>query len=75
MLKARIVQDGTTYMIQTHFYSKQDAQGYIDSLIEQSEKYIAQKLAGKRVAPLMTVEKLQLQLENIKKFKIVEYED
>jgi len=63
---------GVRYLIQEGHYSQRDAQEYIDLLISQSERYISLKLMGKRVAPLMTIEQLEAQLENIKKFVIIE---
>lgn len=74
--KVKIIQpEGIKYMIQEYHYSKQYAQDYIDMLIDKSDYYIAAKNAGKLVAPLMTVEQLKNQLDNIKKFKIIEIDD
>jgi hypothetical protein len=64
--------DGVHYMIQTHFYSRGQAQEYIDILIYRSEAYIAQKRRGEHAAPLMTIEQLEIQLGNIKKFEILD---
>lgn len=70
--KVKIKQpDGVNYMIQTHFYSKRDAQEYINMLISKSNTYISQKRNGKFVAPLMTIEQLEIQLENIRLFEII----
>ena len=67
----KIVQpEGIKYMIQEYHYSEDLAQGYIDMLIEQSEECITKKKRGMRVAPLMSLEQLETQLENIRKFVI-----
>ena len=68
----KIIQpEGISYMIQSSFYQKEHAQAYIDMLISKMEKYILQKKAGKRVAPLMTLEKMETQLQVMKKFSIL----
>ena len=64
--------EGINYMIQTHHYSKHYAQDYIDMLICKMERYIDLKRKGMRVAPLMTLEQMETQLENMRKFEIVE---
>lgn len=63
---------GVNYLIQTHHYTRQYAEEYIDMLISQSKSYIEQKKRGKKVAPQITIEQLQTQLENIEKFEIEE---
>jgi hypothetical protein len=69
----RIIQpDGVNYLIHSAHYSGQYAQEYVDMLIEKMEKYIDLKRAGGRVAPLMTLEQMEIQLGNMKKFEIVE---
>jgi hypothetical protein len=69
--KVKIIQpEGIKYMIQEYHYSEEYAQAYIDMLIEKSEMYIEKKKRGIRTAPLMTVEQLEIQLRNIRKFKI-----
>ena len=71
--KVKIKQpDGIKYMIQEYHYSKDLAQEYIDMLISKSLVYIERKKKGEPVATLMTVEKLEVQLNNIKKFEILE---
>lgn len=69
--KVKIIQpEGIKYMIQEWHYSEEQAQEYINMLIEKSEAYIAKKKRGIRAAPLMTIEQLEIQLENIKSFII-----
>lgn len=69
----RIIQpEGTHYMIQELHYSPEYAQDYVNSLIQQMEKYILLKQQGDKVAPLMTLEQMKIQLENMKQFKVVE---
>lgn len=72
-MKARIIQPkGIKYLIQDLHYSKHQAQEYVDMLIEKMEGYIQVKRNGGRAAPLMTLEQMETQLENMKKFQIVE---
>lgn len=69
--KVKIIQpQGIKYMIQEYHYSLDQAQAYIDMLIEKSEAYIDKKKRGIRAAPLMTIEQLETQLENIRRFVI-----
>lgn len=69
--KVKIIQpEGIKYMIQEWHYSEEQAQEYIDMLIEKSEIYIDKKKRGIRAAPLMTIEQLEIQLENIRRFVI-----
>lgn len=69
--KVKIIQpEGIKYMIQEYHYNEDQARSYIDMLIEKSEIYIDKKKRGIRTAPLMTLEQLEIQLENIKKFVI-----
>lgn len=70
--KAKIKQpEGIKYMIQEYHYSKELAQEYIDMLIEKSEVYISKKRRGEKVAQMLTLEQLETQLDNIRKFEIV----
>lgn len=70
--RVKIIQpEGINYMIQEYHYSEEQAQEYIDMLIEKSEAYIAKKKRGVFTAPLMTIEELEIQIENIKRFIIV----
>jgi hypothetical protein len=72
---ARIVQpEGVKYMIQELHYTTEYAQSYIDMLISKMEDYIELKKRGKFIAPLMTLEQMEIQLENMKLFKVVEEE-
>ena len=69
----RITQpQGIHYLIQELHHSPEYAQGYVDMLIHKMEDYIVLKRQGKRVAPLMTLEQMEIQLENMKKFKVIE---
>lgn len=69
--RVKIIQpDGIRYMIQEYHYNKYLAQEYIDMLIEKMENYIAKKKRGSFVAPLMTLEQMEVQLEVMRKFKI-----
>jgi hypothetical protein len=67
--RAKIKQpEGIHYMIQEYHYSESDAQDYINMLIEKSEVYISKKGRGEKVAQMLTLEQLETQLENIRKF-------
>ena len=69
----KIVQpDGTKYMIQETHYSLDLARDYLNMLIEKMQKYIKLKKQGKEVAPLMTLDQMESQLEIMKRFKIIE---
>lgn len=71
--KARIIQpEGIRYMIQEYHYTKEYAHEYIDMLINKMEKYIEMKRRGELIAPLMTLEQMELQLFNMKKFTVEE---
>jgi len=71
--KVKIKQpEGIKNLIQEYHYSKDYAQSYIDMLVHKMENYIDQKRQGKRVAPLMTLEQMETQLEIMRKFEIVE---
>lgn len=71
--KFKIIQPaGINYMIQKWHYTREYAQEYIDMLIEKSEDYIERKKRGQRCAPLMTVDQLETQLTNIRKFEIID---
>ena len=72
-MKARIIQPNTNYMIQKVHWSKENAEIYLNMLITKMEKYIQIKKKGKRIAPLMTLEQMETQLKEMKKFQIVEY--
>ena len=76
MLGKIIQPTGIKYLIQDLHYNKGYAQEYIDMLIdmliEKMEEYIELKRSGRRAAPLMTLEQMEVQLANIKKFQIVE---
>lgn len=70
---ARIIQpDNVRYMIQETHWSKGYAEVYINMLISKMENYIELKKQGKRIAPLMTLEQMEIQLGNMKKFTIEE---
>jgi hypothetical protein len=70
--RAKIKQpEGINYMIQEYHYSESDAKDYINMLIEKSEVYISKKGRGEKVAQMLTLEQLETQLENIRKFEIV----
>jgi hypothetical protein len=70
---ARIIQPANVnYLIRNAHHNKYYAQEYVDMLIEKMERYIELKRAGGRVAPLMTLEQMEIQLENMKKFEIIE---
>lgn len=66
--------EGCGYLIQTYHYSVEGAQAYIDSLVEQTHNYIAKAKSGKHrtSSPEAFIRKLEGQLENFKKFKIIE---
>lgn len=69
----RIIQPaGVNYLIQNLHYSRQHAQEYVNMLISKMERNIDLKRNGCRVAPLMTLEQMETQLENMKKFEVVE---
>jgi hypothetical protein len=70
--KIKIEQpDGIRYMIQKYHYTHEHAQTYIDMLISKMENYIVRKRKGEFVAPLMTLNQMEIQLDNMRKFKIV----
>jgi len=64
--------EGVNYLIQDLHYSTHYAQEYVDMLISKMEGYIQRKKRGANVAPLMTLAQMEAQLENMKKFKVVE---
>lgn len=69
----KIIQpDGVNYLIHHLHYNKAYAQEYVDMLIKKMEDYIAKKRMDNRIAPLMTLEQMEIQLENMKKFQVVE---
>lgn len=71
---AKIIQpNGINYLIQSTHYNKDYAQEYVDMLIFKMENYINKKRNGVMVAPLMTLEDMEIQLENMKLFIIVEF--
>lgn len=70
--KVKIKQpDGITYMIQEYHYSKELAQEYINMLITRSNIYIKRKTNGEFIASMLSVQQLEEQLRNIKKFEII----
>ena len=70
--KAKIIQpEGINYMIQSAFYTEDQAQKYINMLISKMEKYILLKKEGKRIAPLMTLNEMESQLKVMKQFYII----
>jgi hypothetical protein len=74
--KVRLVQpEGVKYLTQKWFYTVEDAQEYLNKMIDGTSQAIKDKLNGKRVAPLKTVEQLDEQLQNLYKFKIVAAEE
>ena len=74
-MKARIIQPNTNYMIQKTHWSKENAETYLNMLISKMEKYIGMKKRGKRIAPLMTLEQMELQLKEMKTFTVVDAPD
>lgn len=73
ILKARIIQpEGIRYMIQEYHYSKESADKYINMLVNKMEKYIEIKRRGGRIATLMTLEQMEIQLFNMRKFTVEE---
>lgn len=72
-IKAWIKQpDGVNYLIQSYHYSAGYAQEYKDMMIEKMETYIYRKKRGDHCAPLMTIGQMEEQLENMKKWEVVE---
>ncbi len=70
---AKIIQpEGIKYMIQDTHYNKESAESYLSMLIQKMEEYISKKRDGYQVAPLMTLEQMEEQLKNMKKFTIKE---
>ena len=71
--KARIIQpDGIRYMISEYHYTKEGAEWYVNMLISKMEKYIGMKRRGERIAPLMTLGQMEIQLFNMRKFTVEE---
>lgn len=71
----KIIQPNSNYLIKSLHYSKFYAQEYKDMLISKMENYIELKKKGKSVAPLMTLEQMEMQLENMKQFIIIEVDN
>ncbi len=72
-VKAYIKQPkGFNYMIQEYHYSTFYAQEYKDMMINKMEKYILRKERGEHVAPLMTLERMEAQLEVMRQWEIVD---
>lgn len=72
----KIIQpQGINYMIRKIHYSREQAQEYIDMLVDKSLKYMEKKRRGVFCAPLMTIDQINDQMQNILAFKIVECED
>lgn len=69
----RIIQpEGVKYLIRDLHYNTHYAQEYVDMLIHKMESYIELKRQGKFRYSLMTLEQMETQLENMKKFQVVE---
>lgn len=72
-VKAWIKQpDGVNYLIQSYHYSLYYAQEYKDMMIEKMKNYIILKRQGRHVAPLMTLERMEKQLEVMEKWEVME---